>query len=219
MAVASQTQWRVTPGKQQEFMTNITQAKKIHQRLGGKVRVFLNSFGGPDTGTLVYRIEHADMATFAAFSDRMQADPEWQQLWSSVQGQSGPVATMTANSLLVEMPLPGGSGAVDAPSGAMAVVILQPAPGRQQQLQADIADAARIVESTGGRVRVWQAAWAGPRAGTFIITTSSADIGAFAASYQKLQASSEWQQFQARAAASGNLTLLSQSLVTELSVG
>jgi len=44
------------------------------------------------------------------------------------------------------------------------------------------------------------------------------DMGAFAASFEKLQASSEWQQFQAKASADGNATVLSQSLLVELPV-
>ena len=51
--------------------------------------------------------------------------------------------------------------------GATVAVILQPTPGKQQQLQAHIAVATRILESTGGHVRTWQAIFAGPQAGRF----------------------------------------------------
>jgi len=125
---------------------------------------------------------------------------------------------MMSNSLLVEQPAQGRDGAGDGSMGATVAVILQPTPGKQQQLQADIAEATRILESTGGHVRTWQAIFAGPRAGTVLLASAMPDMAAFAASFEKLQASSEWQQFQAKASADGNATVLSQSLLVELAV-
>ncbi|HCF99654.1 MAG TPA: hypothetical protein DEV93_03825, partial [Chloroflexi bacterium] len=105
-----------------------------------------------------------------------QADAEWQKLWTGAQGQSSPAATMVSNSLLVEQPAQGRDGAGDGSMGATVAVILQPTPGKQQQLQADIAEATRILESTGGHVRTWQAIFAGPRAGTVLLASAMPDM-------------------------------------------
>ncbi len=39
MAVATVSIWRPNPGRFQDFLGAVTQARKIHERLGGKVRV------------------------------------------------------------------------------------------------------------------------------------------------------------------------------------
>ena len=46
MTVRSVSIWRARDGKLAEFMGNVAQAKKIHERLGGKVRVSQTLFGG-----------------------------------------------------------------------------------------------------------------------------------------------------------------------------
>lgn len=101
MAVASISTWRPRDGKLNAFMENITQAKKIHERLGGKVRVWQTLFGG-QTMTLGYVIEHNDMAEFAKFSDKMAADTEWQEFW--MNALANPSADFLQNSLVQEVP-------------------------------------------------------------------------------------------------------------------
>lgn len=39
--------WRPRDGKTQEFVANAATAKKIHERLGAKVRVWSLNLGGP----------------------------------------------------------------------------------------------------------------------------------------------------------------------------
>ena len=65
MAVASIATWRPRDGKLAEFMANVTTAKKIHERLGGKVRVWQSQFG-PQTMTLGYVLFTLALATAGA---------------------------------------------------------------------------------------------------------------------------------------------------------
>ncbi|MEP6659423.1 MAG: hypothetical protein ABJD24_05860 [Acidimicrobiales bacterium] len=92
--------WRPRDGKLGEFMGNAAEAKKIHERLGGKVRVSQTLFGGQPM-TVVYVIEHQDMTAFAKFSDKMSADTEWQKFWTSAM--ASPSADFLQSSLLQEI--------------------------------------------------------------------------------------------------------------------
>jgi len=77
MAVAQVIQFRISPGKNQEFNAQVAEAKKLQERLGGRVRVWQATAAGPNTGLVSYVIEHDNLAAFAAFSDKLSADAEW----------------------------------------------------------------------------------------------------------------------------------------------
>ena len=104
MAVTSLTLWAVRPGKAAEFAANVAQAKAIHTRLGGTVRVRQILFGGPSSHQFAYSIEVADMTAFAKFSDGMASDAEWQKFWMGVSAQPDPSATLVSQSLAQDVP-------------------------------------------------------------------------------------------------------------------
>jgi hypothetical protein len=99
MAVTSLAVWAVRPGKAAEFAANVAKAKAIHTRLGGTVRLRQILFGGPSAQQMAYSIEVADMTAFAAFSDKMAADSEWQAFWGSLATNADPSATLVQQSL------------------------------------------------------------------------------------------------------------------------
>ncbi|MBA3583775.1 MAG: hypothetical protein H0W36_04470 [Gemmatimonadetes bacterium] len=100
MAVASISTWRPRDGKLIEFMANLASAKKIHERMGAKVRVWQTLFG-PQTQTVGYVIEHADWAAFAEFSQKLQTDTEWQEFFQGALAK--PSADWLQNSLVSEV--------------------------------------------------------------------------------------------------------------------
>lgn len=105
MAVMSVTQWKVRPGKTQEFFENCVRAKAIQERLGAQsVRMFMNTFAGPNAGTVTYAIEHENAEAQGAFSDKMNSDSEWQEFWQGVNN-SDPSAEMISNSQISEIPI------------------------------------------------------------------------------------------------------------------
>ena len=77
MAVAQIVQFRINPGKNQEFNAQVAEAKGHHERLGGRVRVWQATAAGPNSGIVSYVIEHKDLAAFATFSDKLAADAQW----------------------------------------------------------------------------------------------------------------------------------------------
>jgi hypothetical protein len=103
MTVMSVTQWKVRPGKMQEFLENCVRAKAIQERLGAQsVRMFMNTFAGPNAGMVTYAIEHENAESQGAFSDKMNADPEWLEFWQGVNNDN-PSADMISNSQLSEV--------------------------------------------------------------------------------------------------------------------
>lgn len=77
VAVAQVFQFRISPGKNQEFNAQVDEAKKLQEKLGGHVRVWQATLAGPNSGLVSYVIEHENLAAFAAFSDKLSADAAW----------------------------------------------------------------------------------------------------------------------------------------------
>ncbi len=103
MALLQVAQFRVVPGKIQEFNGNVAKAKKIHERLGAQVRVWAAIVAGPNTGLVTYSIQHQDWASYASFNEKLTADSEWQQFVASVLQGANPAGTLQASALLNEI--------------------------------------------------------------------------------------------------------------------
>ncbi len=101
MAIAQVAYWRPFPGRFEDLIKTCNQARKIHKRLGGEVRIYQGQLGS-DAGTVAYVIDHADGAAFGQFTDKLNADGEWQQLVASFQ--KDPSAEPVRSNLLQELP-------------------------------------------------------------------------------------------------------------------
>ena len=60
---------------------------------------------GPNTGNLVVSLEFADMAAYAAFTQKAQADSEWQAFQARVAGSPDPTTTLVGRSLITDLDL------------------------------------------------------------------------------------------------------------------
>jgi hypothetical protein len=100
-AVAQVASWRPRDGKIQEFYAKVATAKKIHERLGGKVRVWQTAIGGQPM-TVGYVIEHASWADFGKFGEKIEKDTEWQSFWTEALAR--PTADLIQSSLVTEPP-------------------------------------------------------------------------------------------------------------------
>ncbi len=100
-AVAQVASWRPRDGHLQEFMANVATARKIHERLGAKVRVWQTLFGG-QAMTIGYVIEHAGWEAFGKFGAKLEADPEWQEFWG--KAALHPTGDLLQNSVVTEAP-------------------------------------------------------------------------------------------------------------------
>ncbi len=104
MAVINVTTWRIRPGRIQEFVTNASEARKIHERLGGRVRIWQAVAGG-EPNTIGYGIEHDDLTSYGTFSDKLVADSEWQAFILRIQSQTDPGAELASSALYNEIPV------------------------------------------------------------------------------------------------------------------
>jgi hypothetical protein len=100
-AIAQVATWRPRDGHLQEFMANVATAKKIHERLGAKVRVWQSLFGG-QAMSVGYVVEHAGWEAFGKFGAKLEADAEWQNFWG--KAIANPTADLIQNSVLTEAP-------------------------------------------------------------------------------------------------------------------
>lgn len=105
MAARTVTIWSVTQGRMSDFIATAQKARVIQERLGAKCRLGSMAFAGPNTGQLVYTMEHATLTDLASFNERLGADPEWQKLWATeMAGNANPVGTVLSHSIVSDVP-------------------------------------------------------------------------------------------------------------------
>ena len=100
MAVATVATFQVLPGKNQQFQALIAEAKKHHERLGGRVRIWTATIAGENSNNVLYVIEHDDIVAFANFTEKTNADSEWQAFIA--KALADPSSTWVSSSLLNE---------------------------------------------------------------------------------------------------------------------
>jgi hypothetical protein len=103
-AVASVNVWRPRPGRLQDFMAVVVRAKKIHERLRAKVRVWNSQWGGEPL-SVGYVIELPDWRAVGEFAAKLEADPEWLALVAEFTSARDPVADLVRTQLSVEVPV------------------------------------------------------------------------------------------------------------------
>ena len=104
MAIANMNVWKPRPGRLQDFMAVVAKAKRIHERLGGRVRVWNAQFGG-EPFTTGYVIEHTDWKKFGEFSAKLETDGDWLALVAEWTGQRDVPADLIQSGVFVEAPV------------------------------------------------------------------------------------------------------------------
>ena len=103
MAFINVVIWRPKDGRAAEFLGQVAEGKKMHERLGARVRV-LQAGAGPNPFTVTYVTEHADGKAYGEF--RRQASWQtrtYQSFWA--KAQTDPTAEPLQSSLLSDVPL------------------------------------------------------------------------------------------------------------------
>ena len=101
-AIVSIGVWRPHAGRLQDFMGGVARAKKIHERLRGKVRVFNSQFGG-EPFSIRYVIEYADWKAFGELGAKLETDAEWLALVAEFTRD--PSADLVSSQVAVEVPV------------------------------------------------------------------------------------------------------------------
>jgi hypothetical protein len=92
---------RVNPGRQDDYLAKIAQLQAIADRTGvtSKFRAWRATAAGPATGNIIVGSIHADLATYASNTTKMQADPEWQQVIAGLDEMRTVVSSGLSRSL------------------------------------------------------------------------------------------------------------------------
>ena len=101
MAVLVVATFRALPGKNREFLDDIAEAKKHHERLGGSVRTWSATIAGENSNNVVYGIEHADIVAYANFTQKVAADADFLAFTQKIG--ANPSGTRVSTSLLTEI--------------------------------------------------------------------------------------------------------------------
>jgi hypothetical protein len=105
MAVLTTTVWRMRPGKAQDFLANVASAKKILERLGGRVRV-VNQAVGTYAPAFIFIIESADWKAYGELQTKMETDSEWQAFFArAILNNANPSADLIGTGLSTDVPL------------------------------------------------------------------------------------------------------------------
>ena len=107
MKVINTTQWKIHPGTLAEFLTVANEYKKAHERLGGRVRMWVPLAGGQPSSVL-YVIEHDDIAAYGTFMKKLTLDADYQKLAKATleRQRVNPLAEMIASTVLSEPWIP-----------------------------------------------------------------------------------------------------------------
>ncbi len=104
MAIGQVRVIRPRPGRRQDAINTATRAKRIHERCGGRVRIF-EPTTGPNVGTYLQVVETADWRAYGEYRTKLQADPEYKALMAEIQNNRDPVAEIISAEVLEEVPL------------------------------------------------------------------------------------------------------------------
>ncbi len=103
MAVVSVITFRPLPGRLPEFLGSLPEAKKIHERLGARIRV-LQAGPGPRPRTITYVQEFDDMVKYGEFAEKLTVDQEWQAYFAKFW--SDPSVELVEQGLASDVTLP-----------------------------------------------------------------------------------------------------------------
>ncbi len=83
LGVIAATQWRTRHGHAPQFLAHVEAAIPHIHRLGGTTRV-MQSVNGLHPNTVMIPVGFADLDAWAAYSDALAVDDQWQAFWAGV---------------------------------------------------------------------------------------------------------------------------------------
>jgi hypothetical protein len=194
MAVVSLSGFATEPGRTADHMAASMEAVQHLNRMD--VPTFLlQTVAGADIGTLAIVANHADNAAYAAATQRLAADEQWQEFLA--RAMAGGSAQQVESSLLEDLD-PDFQPAADRPLGVLLGFQWRAKDGRLAQFLGKVAEAAPHIERLGGTVRTMQCL-TGRYPMTTLVTTSFADLDAYGAYADRTATDAGWQGFWADA--------------------
>ena len=220
MAVRQIVQWHPNPGRGAELLSQMAEAKQIHQRLGWRVRAWQTLAAGPQPVTIAYVLESDTMSAHITAMEKGQGDAQWQSFQQRVLQSASPTGVMVFNGLTTEIAGLEAEALTTAPGSLVATVRQwQAKPGRVENLIQQSRELKPILNGLGGIVSVSQNTFAGAAVGVLSRVTVFEGLAAFRTFQEKAAASAELQALIPKMqAADAPGVLLSASLIQEIPI-
>jgi hypothetical protein len=221
MAVIQGTVWAPQPGRAVEMVGQMAVAKKIHVRLGAKVRAWQIVAGGANSLQAIYSLEYDDWNAYGKVNQALNGDAEWQGFVQTVLNAANPSATLVSNNLATTIPGMEGSAGGSGPGPRVRTArVFEVQPGRQAEARALLAELKVQVERCGGNFRASLGVFTGPAVGQMRLTSEFADVVAFGSFQARTIDDAAFQAFIANRvlAAGAPITLVSAVTQSELPI-
>ena len=162
-----------------------------HMRRIGLQPMQLQPIAGGDIGSIVFAINHPDNAAYAAGTQKLQADEQWQAFWGGLMAD--PPADQVESTLMSDLD-PTFQPDPDRPLGAMLATQWRPKDGRLNDFVGKVIESAPHVARMGGVTRALQIV-VGAHPLTIMVVNGFSDLDAYGAYADRSATDAAWQAF------------------------
>lgn len=190
MAIVSISRFQSQPGQAGKHMELHLEALERLRGMGMQANA-MQPIAGGDIGSLMMSVNYADNAAYVAAIQTMQSDAGWQEFYAGAMASG---AAMQVESSLFSDLDPAHQPAADRPLGVVMATQWRALPGKMAAFVGKVMEANAHIERNGGRPRPMQSV-VGAHPVTMLIPVGFADLDAFGAYGDTLNADAEWQEF------------------------
>lgn len=216
MGIASLVTYRVKPGRMDDFLANIGEAKQVVEGLAENlqsIRAFRAAVAGPDTGRVHIEFTYGDMSDWGETYMREESDPDFNAMVARGMGPDSP-AELVGRGIQTEITPSAGTET----GAAMLAAIGRVKPGRMQEYLGHIEDLNQLALAHGaGRVRHLMMSVAGPFTGHVVALSEYPDMAALGAAWISRNNDPAWgRAVDSVLGADGPVTLEGQAILLEI---
>jgi hypothetical protein len=190
----------------------MSEAKKIHERLGAVVGAVQATVAGPATTSVSYVMWFDSRKAWGAFGDSLPNDADWQKFARDVLGATEPSARLISSVTASDVPGFEQPVARPAPGEVLNRAQWQITRGRFGDVARDLAEWQKMAAAAGVPVRFLLNPDAGPETGLLTTVFRCPNFEAYGALGDTLFADPQFQAFWSHILDSGAATLLNQSV-------
>jgi hypothetical protein len=215
MTVTSIRAFEVKPGRQEELISVLGDAKRLFEANGSTTRAATTFYGGETTGRITMLNAFNDLTAMSTFLQTIQALEAPNPIAAALAGDDAPATMISASVLNDITPKPQSTLVTERPIAN--VLAIQTAPGQRDAVVEAMGALQEVAESRGGEVRLGQLQWAGPLTGALILAVSYESGEALAEAQAAREASSD--RPLGPLMASGAAQIVNNVLMTRIDLG
>lgn len=213
MAIVQIATWQPAPDRLLEVRQHMSEAKKIHERLGAAVSAAQALAAGTATNTISYVLWFESRKAWGTFADTLPADGQWQQFVKEVLSAPSPSARLISNVTAADVPGFEQPVPRPAPGEVLNRTQWQVTRGRFGDVARDLAEWQKMAAAAGvTAVRFLIGQDAGIDTGLLTSAFRCPSFEAYGALGDKLFGDPQFQAFWTHILDSGAATLVSQTV-------